>query len=124
MVTHPVRIASNFDKYFLNLPIELQGKLPKAHEDFGLVINYNEHVINSFSPIRENEIIIAISKLKNNSSLSPIPTKFLKLCPELLAKILCPLFNQCLDQSHFPNPLKLATIRPEYKRGEKTKMEF
>ena len=44
--------------------------------------------------------------------------KFLKLCGSHIAKPNCNLFNQCVNQSLFPTDMKLAEIRPMFKKND------
>ena len=62
--------------------------------------------------------------LKENKANGPenIPMKYIKLARELLAPMLCNIFNQCLLKGKFPKNLKIAKIKPIHKSGPKELM--
>ena len=93
--------------------------MPRPDESFGLDIERNPHSLTTFSQITEGEIIVTLNEVKNNSAMSEIPTKFLKFFPNLLAKLLAPLFNECIKSSYYPEILKRANIKPIFKGGDK-----
>ena len=115
-------MADGLNNFFKETPLSLQNKLPKPNNEFGLKIEYNPNHLNSFEPITVNEIVLEICHLKNNSSLAEVPVKFLKMCATMVAEILCPLFNECIKQGIYPDILKLATVIPIPKGGDKTSM--
>ena len=67
----------------------------------------------------EEDIIGAIDELRNNSSSGPdgLAAIFLKKCKHSLAKPLCLLWRDCLDNGITPSKLKEAHIIPVHKRG-------
>ena len=98
-----------FHDLYLNLPVDMRSEIPPSNCDFNSKISRN---INSFflTKISGDEVKNVILKLKNNSSLSPIPTKFLKLLSEHFAPILADIFNECIERGHYPNFLKLSDL--------------
>ena len=123
IVNSPSDVATHGNNYYRNIAGKMQSKMRRADVDFGLMIEENPVHLECFQPITENEIIITLNELKNNSVLSDIPTKFLKLCHIELSKILCPLYNRCLSEAHYPSILKRAIVTPILKSGDKTKIE-
>ena len=119
-LTEPEEQAKAFKEFFTNIPKKLQSELPRANSNFGLVIEENPVSLETFEPVTEGEILIVLNDLKNNSTLSDIPVRFLKLISPFVAKVLCPLFNDCLEQGYYPRPLKQSNIRPIFKAGDKT----
>ena len=73
-------------------------------------------------PTTIDEILNQIKKFRNNSANGPhsIPTKILKECKKELAVPLEILINLSFEKGIFPNSLKLATIKPIFKSGDKT----
>ena len=111
-------IADYVSNYFKETPMKLHRDLPKPDNDFGLKILENKNILNNFSEVTENEILVIMSELKNSSPLSDIPSKFLKLCSPYLVPILCRLFNEYISQGYFPRIFKTSTVRPVFKDGE------
>ena len=116
-------IGNVFLDFFSTIASKLHRLLPKPDENFGLIIERNSNSLSDFIPVTEGEIIVILNDLKNNSATSDIPTKFIKLFPNLLAKLLCPLFNACLKECKYPLILKMANLRPIFKKGNKDKVE-
>ena len=122
--SNPALISHHSNGYYVNVAPNIQKKMPHAPPDFGLNMGENSHeLLNDFDPVTVGELSFTISRLKNNSLLSEIPTKFLKICNLKIAPILCHLFNRCLIESHYPNVLKRSTIIPHYKSGNKLKID-
>ena len=55
--------------------------------------------------------------MKNNSILSDLPIKILKLLGEPLCSLLSDLFNYAISCKIFPNIVKMGTITPIPKKG-------
>jgi len=72
-------------------------------------------------PITHNEILTIINSL--DSSKSPgahnIPAEFIKLSANVIAPILCDLYNYSITSGVFPDVLKLAYVIPVHKSGPK-----
>ena len=111
-------MTNHANDFYIGIAGDLRDKLGKADPNFGLKFHPTSATLPEFEEVTENETILIMSKLKNNSALSPIPTKFLKLCSPFMAKILSKLFNECLTQSHYPSILKTAIVRPIFKGGD------
>ena len=73
------------------------------------------------NPFTVPEITMAINSCNDNkSSRSDIPkVKFIKLSVNIISPIITEIFNKCLEDSIFPQSLKLAEITPVYKSGNK-----
>ena len=69
-----------------------------------------------------NDIILDIDTKKSTSKDS-IPAKILKLNADLLSPILCNDFNKGVTINSFPNHLKLAEIKPTFKKNDRTDKE-
>ena len=81
--------------------------------------NPTEHRFN-FSVINESEVLATINKLKNKNSsgVDEISNKLLKAIGTELSKPLTIIINQCLLTVIFPDLLKIAKVRPLFKRGD------
>ena len=118
-ISDQVEIGDSFSDFFSSIASKLQVLLPSPDEGFGLKIDRNPQSLMKFNQITEGEIIVSLNEVKNNSALSAIPSKFLKMFPNLFAKLLAPLFNDCINYSYYPNILKKATIVPIFKGGDR-----
>jgi hypothetical protein len=71
--------------------------------------------------VTEREIVLAISKLKNNETCGPdqIPSFLIRDCRHLLAPPLKVIFNSIIKCSAFPVKWKESRITPVYKNGDR-----
>ena len=53
-----------------------------------------------------------------------IPTKIIKLAKFVLATILTRICNKCINESFYPDCLKVAEVIPIYKSGNKRFAQF
>lgn len=89
-----------------------EGSLPPVYTDASDGIGLTE-----FSEITVNEIITAISRLPNKSSVAdPIPTSVLKAASDVLAPYFTELFNSSLRSGQFPEEFKHASLTPIIKK--------
>ena len=75
-VTDPNLIANEFNKYFIEQPREIVNNIPDAVENYLDVVPLVESQWD-FLPTDPDEVANIIKKLKNNSSITDIPTFFL-----------------------------------------------
>ena len=69
----------------------------------------------------DSEILKIISSLENkSSSIDGINNRLLKISAIVLFPYLTSIFNSMIDSGVFPSFLKVATISPLWKSGEKT----
>ena len=74
----------------------------------------------TLNPVTRDEVINAIKKMKeNNKHNSEIPVILLKLIAPKLSTMLTTLFNNCIQNSVFPQQLKFGLIIPIHKKGDK-----
>ena len=73
-------------------------------------------------PASDSEILKIISSLENktSSSIDGINNRILKISAKVLVPYLTSIFNSMTDSGVFPSCLKVATITPLWKSGEKT----
>ena len=67
------------------------------------------------------EITKIVGNLKNKKSTGydGISNEILKCCSPILEPYVADVFNKCLEQGIFPEPLKIARVIPLCKKGEK-----
>ena len=66
--------------------------------------------------ITVNEISEITCELSNDKA-SDIPIVVLKHCKSVLSPILAKIFNNCISNGIFPDPLKIGKFTPVYKKG-------
>ena len=74
----------------------------------------------NFNTITESETLSIINKLKNKNSSGKdeISNKLLKSIKDEIAKPLTIIINQSLKTGVFPDALKIAKVKPLYKKGD------
>ena len=83
--------------------------------------------INTFSiahtTISNIENIISDLNLQKATTKNGIPTKLIKENVDMFSPILCYYFNTCIETNIFPFTLKLAAIKPTFKKDDRCKKE-
>ena len=88
------------------------------------MIKKNIRVSNPFELKPVNTEIIkkridALDKTKS-ATLNDIPTKILIENSDIFSPIITSIFNNSIENSSFPNPLKLSDVTPVYKKDVKS----
>ena len=112
--------ANVFSDFFSNIASKLDEALPNHA---GSPIDYvTNHVGPSLflRPITQSECSNIISELKNKSCpRDTLSVKLLKISKDPLVEPICFLINCSIEKETFPDILKLATVVPIYKSGDK-----
>ena len=69
------------------------------------------------------ENIILDLNVKKATTNNGIPTKLIKENVDIFSPILCYYFNTCIETNSFPFTLKLAEIKPTFKKDDRCKKE-
>ena len=112
-------IANAFVDTFLEIPMELSSKMPQLSEEIKFEPPFNANTF-FFKPVSPQEIEEIVMNLKNNSNISEIPMKFLKLTIPYISSLLAELFNECISVAKFPDCFKTAIVRAILKSGDKS----
>ena len=118
-VTDDIKIADSFNKYFTEVPYSVQSSLSNPQSEYLNLVDHNENTF-FFQPTCPTEVSSVIKKLKNGDNIKDIPVKLLKIAINPFSTIISELFNLCVEQSIFPEILKIARIRPVFKSGSKS----
>ena len=112
-------VSELFSTYFANIATTLDNDIPLSHKS---PLDYlNNPTPNSFylNPLSTQECKTIINKLKNsNYGRNSISTKLLKIIDPLIYPI-THLINESIQQSIFPDILKIGIITPIFKEGDK-----
>ena len=112
-------IADNHNKYFATIGHEIQKQLD---------IDLQQEASGNFDypPFDfKNETISNICKLIDSikkdvaTGIDCIPAKILKDAKHTISPILCDIINKSYETKTFPNILKIASIKPIHKSGDK-----
>ena len=115
-------IADQFNIFFSNIGSNLSHSIEIVDNtlDFTDYLNNpTEHRFN-FNVITESETLSIINKLKskNSSGKDEISNNLLKSIKDEIGKPLTIIINQSLRTGIFPDALKIAKVKPLYKKGD------
>lgn len=114
-------IASKFNNYFLNCAMDLLPASPVANHQ-----TYFEQADRSMflKPITEDEIISIVKSLSNKHSSGDdkIPTSLIRFCVHEISAPLTYAISTSFKTGIFPEKLKLATVKPLFKKGNVSDM--
>ena len=125
-LTESSDIANVFNNFFCNIGKETSRKYGKSQINNQNHLKYlnDNNFVNSFSFRQSTPIDISsiIKSLKNkHAHITEIPIFVLKFIANIISPILSNIMNKSIDQSHFPDMLKIARVTPIYKSDEKFK---
>ena len=116
----PTEICNSFNDFFSEIGHSTAASIPNTDTDFQTYLKpatlptFNFHLIDNV----EIDKIISSLKSKHSTGQDNISTILIKsLKPELIAPITL-IVNQMLTTSIFPNSLKIAKVKPLYKKGD------
>ena len=121
-VTDHKEIADQFNIFFSNIGSTLSDSIEiddRTLDFTDYLNNPTEHRFN-FNTITESKVLSIINKLKskNSSGKNEISNKLLKSIKDEIAKPLTIIINQSLKTGIFPDALKIAKVKPLYKKGD------
>ena len=123
-IQNPKDIANHFNAFFSNIGINLSSNIDITNHSRSFKDYFRTPINTRFDFIltSENEIFTIINKLKNKNSSGKdeISNKLLKSINREISKPLSVIINQSISTGIFPEALKIAKIKPLYKKGEKT----
>ena len=111
-VTDPPKLASEFNKYFVGVPKQVDKGIPFARKT---PVDYLQNrVDNSFflSPKDPNEIEAIILSFNNYESVGPysVPIKLLKSLSKSASESLTLTVNDSFNKGIYPNKLETARV--------------
>ena len=125
-VTHPQDIADHFNIFFSNIGTNLSANIDINDETiaFSDYLDTPTGQCFNFNEITEDETMSIINQLKNKNSsgIDEISNKLLKAIKHEVYKPLTLIINQTLSTGIFPEGLKIAKVKPLYKKGDKTNL--
>ena len=114
----PLNISEQFNYYFSNIGSDI-ADVQNAKLDRRKYLEKVPGISFRFTPVTECVINKTIQNLtsKNSSGVDGLSTKLLKLIREQLLPALSITINQSFCTGIFPSRLKLALVKPLYKKG-------
>lgn len=118
-IIKPDRITNIFNDYFISIGLNTATNC--TTQNLTTPISSTENTM-FLRPVSYDEIYRIIKNLKNKSSygVDELPPNLIRKCADELTLPLHMLVNQSFEEGQFPDSLKIAIIKPIYKKGEKT----
>ncbi|XP_071959824.1 uncharacterized protein [Antedon mediterranea] len=123
LCSKPNIIASHFNSFFTNVASDLVRKLPQRSYEFDVNSeNFKKYYDGtdkfSLQPVNNDIVKKEILGLSINKStgLDGIPARFLRDASEIIATPITRIINFSFETECFPNEMKLARVRPIYKK--------
>lgn len=136
LITNPSEIAKEFNNYFIDQIYSINNhnisnnfnsdinntKLNNPNRKSFLTCNLPNSLF--MHPTNSEDIEIIINALKNTSSTGydGICTKVIKEVSHIIAPLISHIVNLCIEHGSFPDKLKIAVVKPLYKKDDKQNM--
>ena len=116
-----LEIANKFNTYFINIGHSLSEQIHATRSSDEYLNNRTNTVFN-FTEVSEECIASIIKNMKSKSSTSyhNISNKLIKSAKDVLIKPLTLLMNQIIHTDEFPKQLKIAKVKPLFKKGNQS----
>ncbi len=113
------QLADFCNKFFIEVGKKMAQKINPPRQPFE--VGYNNSKSMFLTPVTENQVIIHINSLKNNSSpgLDSISSKLIKMVHIHIIKPLTHIINTIFKTGHVPNYFKTSVVTPIFKAGNK-----
>lgn len=121
-ITDQKSIANLFNEYFCSVGEKLASKIrDTGNKNFKYYLKNPLQKSLYLTQVTINEIIIEINNLETNKSPGhdEFTARFLKISHDLIAPILCDIFNLSIKTGEYPDLLKIAKVSPIFKSGSK-----
>ena len=122
-ITDPKEIANSFNVFFSTIGTNLSSNVNNHNTNlkFNDYLNHPTDHRFKFQQVSTKEVVSIINKLKNKTSSGKdeISNKLLKSIKDVISEPLTVIINQSLLTGIFPEKLKIAKVKPLYKKGDK-----
>ena len=112
-------MAETFNRYFANVPLELDTNVPDSNIDPTSFIHINlNSTITEFEPCTPDEVSTILSDLNlSKVDINSIPNKLIVQNKDIFSPVLCDIVNGSFLSGAFPDSLKIGKIVPIHKKG-------
>ncbi|PNF35448.1 hypothetical protein B7P43_G04120 [Cryptotermes secundus] len=124
-IQDPKTTANLFNEYYTNVAKEMISKnlIVKTNEIDINIVKYNSNSM-FLTPTTNEEVIEVIKGMGNKKSvgIDDIPDYVIKKCYPKITPALTYIINLSFSTGQFPEQLKMAKVKPLYKRGPETEV--
>ena len=121
IITDLDEIANKFNTYFINIGHSLSEQIHETRSS-DEYLNKRINTVFNFTEVSEEYIDSIINNMKSKSSTDydKISNKLIKSDKDVLIKPLTLLMNQIIHTGEFPKQLKIAKVKPLFKKGNQS----
>ena len=108
------------NRYFSTIGIKLAKDIPEGTTSPSCMVQKSGTVFNfrKISPVQIHNLIMKSANGKA-TGLELVSNRLLKIASPAISSQLTVIFNQCIEQSIFPDDLKIWKVVPSFKSGKK-----
>ncbi|XP_049770522.1 uncharacterized protein LOC126109549 [Schistocerca cancellata] len=119
-INKPQEVANMFNNYFVNVTEKLlqQTSNRKQHTETGKKVSSVSMFLYPTN-VEEIQVTIKSLKMKHSAGVDDIPDFIIKKCGDLITEPLTHLHNLSFATGTFPSCLKIAKVKPLYRKGNK-----
>lgn len=111
------------NRHFANIATTITQQLPSSKQNYQNFLKETPSIPNSLliSPTSTEEVISIIANLRSTPSkdIYGLDTKILKMAVSHISQPIAHVINLCIENTVFPDSLKVALITPIYKKGNR-----
>ena len=116
-ISDPTKVANKFNDFFLNIADNLRGKIANKNNKYQDYLNNPNKSRFCLKETTPDEIVKIVNQLdsKKGNDIYNISPDIVKLSNQIVADSLAIIFNRCINEGRFPDPMKLAKVIPIHK---------
>lgn len=124
-VSDPNIIADKFNEYFSEVASTLASNIGESSVAFESFLQTPSPQLFDFVTVNSDKVSEAIDSIKSKSSAGhdEMSSRSLKNLKNCFLEPLCIIFNQCIRKNIFPDNLKIAKVKPLFKKADNTRLE-
>ena len=119
------KMAEAYNNFFVNIGNKIDEKIPQGSQTFSTYLK--DSVQNSIflTFVDDAEVTAMLKALNSSKSCGPssVPTNILKNNANILCSPLKMIINNSFAEGKFPDLLKIASVCPIFKKGDRNKCE-
>jgi Reverse transcriptase (RNA-dependent DNA polymerase) len=123
VISEPQEVASALNVYYTSIAGTIIDYSRDTYEDcLSKVPTRESDEVLHFPPVSASDVRAVLDKFKPKTSAGwdDIPMHLLKKCAPWIAEPLAHVFNTSFRSGVFPDSMKYATVRPLFKKGDRT----
>ena len=121
ITTNSKDISNELNNFFTSIGANIEQELPPSSVDPTAYIQYDSLETCFLNPVTPESISVILRELKvTGGGIDPISSKVLKILEPSICVPLSHIVNLCFITGCFPDSLKVSTVTPIFKCGEKS----